>query len=139
MACTAVSAITVYHYQQGLGILLARKYGASQVPLTYFVDRDTKIKFAPQEKNMLTVFSLVIAFSVIEIMLSVASARSCDSDYRPREGSQVFWYFIFDWVKSYFCITSYLTELCVVYQRGHFVILILKANTNTAWLEDSFC
>ncbi|XP_078384010.1 uncharacterized protein LOC144666445 isoform X2 [Oculina patagonica] len=88
MACAAVSVITVYHYQQGIGILLSLKYSTSKLAQSYFVDQDTKIKFTSQEKNMLTVFSLVIAFAIIEIALSVASARSCDSGYEPREESQ---------------------------------------------------
>ena len=71
----------------GLGILLSRK---SSLNLSYFADKETKIKFNSQEKNMLAVFSLVIVFSIIEIALSVASAKSCDIGRDPQEERQVF-------------------------------------------------
>ena len=82
-----MSAATMYHYQWGIGIMLyLRNNGNSNV----IVEKDTKFKFTHQENVMLAVSSLAILFSIIEMILAFASAKSCgETGPEPSQESQV--------------------------------------------------
>lgn len=95
MACAVLSAITLCHYYLAVTNLVGNKYlkaTSFQLSFPYFLDKDIQIKYTEEEKTMLTIFSLVIIFSIVEIMLAFASARSCDAGtaYLPVRRNQVF-------------------------------------------------
>ncbi|XP_068681239.1 uncharacterized protein [Montipora foliosa] len=83
VACAAMSAATMYHYQWGIATLVERKVHY------YFVKKDTEFKFTSQENTMLAISSLAILFSIIEMILAFASAKSCgDTGYEPPQDNQ---------------------------------------------------
>lgn len=95
MACAALSAITVYHYYLAVTNLVGHKYimaTSFELSFSYFVDKDIQIKYTKEEKIMLAIFSLIIMFSIVEIMLAFASARIGDAAtaYLPVGRNQVF-------------------------------------------------
>ena len=97
VACVAMSAASMYHYQWGIGILVAQKAGS----LFYIVEKDTEFKFTDQENTMLAISSLAILFSIIEIILAFASAKSCgDTSHGPPHDNQV--HIVTDRTKGYF-------------------------------------
>ena len=76
-----MSAVTMYHYQWGIASLVRRKAGYH----LYFEE-----KFTRQENTMLAISSLAILFSIIEMILAFASAKSCgDTGYEPPQDNQV--------------------------------------------------
>ena len=86
MACAAMSAVTMYHYQWGIATFVSRKAGYH----LYFEEKDTEFKFTRQENTMLAISSLAILFSIIEMILAFASAKSCgDTGYEPPQDNQV--------------------------------------------------
>ena len=89
IACVAVSAATMYHYQFGIGHLLRDKYQNQRI-YSVLVDKKTKLEFTDQENTMLAISSLAIVFSIIEIVLAFASAKSCsDTGYNIPQENQV--------------------------------------------------
>ena len=95
MACVAVSVITVYQYYLAVTSLVGNNYIKAtnyQLRFPYFVDKDITIKYTEEEEIMLIIFSLVIIFSIVEIMLAFASARSGETGtaYLPVRRNQVF-------------------------------------------------
>jgi len=92
-----MSAATMYHYQWGIGALLHQKAGY----FLYIVEKDTEFKFTAQENTMLAISSLAILFSIIEMILAFASAKSCgDIGYEPPQDNQV--RIVTDGTKDYF-------------------------------------
>ena len=86
VACAAMSAVTMYHYQWGIATFVSRKAGYH----LYFEEKDTEFKFSRQENTMLAISSLAILFSIIEMILAFASAKSCgDTGYEPPQDNQV--------------------------------------------------
>ncbi|XP_068682924.1 uncharacterized protein [Montipora foliosa] len=86
VACAVMSAATMYHYQWGISILVYHKAG---YPF-HFVEKDTEFNFTRQENIMLAISSLAILFSIIEMILAFASAKSCgDTGYEPPQDNQV--------------------------------------------------
>ena len=86
VACVAMSAATMYHYQWGIGIMLSQK---TANPF-YIVKKDTKLEFTKQENTMLAISSLAILFSIIEMILAFALTKSCgDTGYDPPQANQV--------------------------------------------------
>ena len=81
----------MYHYQWGIGILLHVKYRDQEMGndsmeiYTNLVDKETKVEFTDQENTMLAISSLAIVFSIIEIILAFASAKSCSGHDTPQE------------------------------------------------------
>ena len=66
------------HYQWSIGILLAHKYNlATMYSPGYLASKDLKLEFTDKENTMLAISSLIIVFSIGEIILAVASAKSC--------------------------------------------------------------
>ena len=49
---------------------------------TYFVKKGTKLEYTEEEKSALAVFILVIVFSIIEMILAAAIAKSSHQGYR---------------------------------------------------------
>ena len=79
-----MSAATLYHYQWGIGIMLSQKYQF------YIVEKDIEFEFTEQENTMLGISSLAILFSIIEMILAFASAKSCgDTGYDLPQENQV--------------------------------------------------
>ena len=96
VACAAMSAATMYHYQWGIATLVYWKAGYPR----YFVKKDTEFKFTRQENTMLAISSLAILFSIIEMILAFASAKSCgDTGYEPPQDNQV--HIVTDRTKGY--------------------------------------
>ena len=96
MACVAMSAATLYHYQWGIGILLSQKTKYQ----FYIVEKEIEFEFTKQEKTMLGISSLAILFSIIEMILAFASAKSCgDTGYDPPQENQV--HLVTDRAKGY--------------------------------------
>ncbi|XP_068681231.1 uncharacterized protein [Montipora foliosa] len=88
VACAVMSAATMYHYQWGIATLVDEKAGY-WYPF-HFVEKDTEFKFTSQENTMLAISSLAILFSIIEMILAFASAKSCgDTGYEPPQDNQV--------------------------------------------------
>ena len=81
-----MSAGTTYHYQWGIiDMLYINKNVNSNI-----MEKDTKFKFTRQENIMLAVSSLAILFSIIEMILAFASAKSCgETGPEPSQESRV--------------------------------------------------
>ena len=76
----------MYHYQWGIGAMLDLKLNVN----SNIVEKDTKFKFTHQENIMLAVSSLAILFSIIEMILAFASAKSCgETGPEPSQESRV--------------------------------------------------
>lgn len=81
-----MSAATLYHYQWGIGIILSQK----TIRQFNIVEKDTEFELTDQEKTMLAISSLAILFSIIEMILAFAFAKSCgDTSYDPPQANQV--------------------------------------------------
>ena len=81
-----MSAATMYHYQWGIGILLAQKASS----FSFILEKDVEFEFTRQENTMLAISSLSIFFSIIEMILAFASVKSCDdSGSGPPQDNQV--------------------------------------------------
>ena len=83
VACVAVSAATMYRYHWAIGVLWDFKY-RDQYIFSWLVDKENKVEFTDQENTMLAISSLVIVFSIIEIVLAFASAKSCSGHDIPQ-------------------------------------------------------
>jgi len=88
MACAVISVITVCIYSSAVTSLVRSKYMSSTAKLT-------KIKYTEREKTMLGISSLVLIFSIFEIILAFASALIGDAGasgkgYQPLREIQVF-------------------------------------------------
>ena len=98
VACAAMSAATMYHYQWGIATMVDQKAGYWYY--LHFVEKDTEFKFSSQENTMLAISSLALLFSIIEMILAFASAKSCgDTGYEPHQDNQV--HIVTDRTKGY--------------------------------------
>ena len=67
----------------------------------YIVEKETEFEFTEQENTMLAISSLAILFSIIEMILAFASAKSCgDTGYDLPQENQV--HLVTDRAKGYF-------------------------------------
>ena len=73
----------MYHYYWAIGGLWHYKYQDQHIS-SWLVDKETKVEFTDQENTMLAVSSLVIVFSIIEIVLAFASAKNCSGHDIPQ-------------------------------------------------------
>ena len=93
MAGAAVSAFTVMHYHWALTNVVIHRfpinYQEDPDGYRYLVAKDIKIKYNDEEKTMIAIHSLVIMFSIFEIILAVASARSSYAEHTLPQGNQV--------------------------------------------------
>ena len=54
----------------------------------YFVKKDTKLEYTDEEKNALAVFILIIVFSIIEIILAAAIAKTSSASHQTPQTVQ---------------------------------------------------
>ena len=75
--------VYMYHYWGIDRMLFLKHWAASSfVSLdTYFVKKHTKLEYTEEEKSALAVFILIIVFSIIEMILAAAIAKSSDQGY----------------------------------------------------------
>ena len=75
-----VSAVVLEAYTWALKTLLGFKFYEHRNDNTegfrYFWAKDTKIKFEDQENTMIAIHALIVIFTICEIILAVATARS---------------------------------------------------------------
>ena len=92
VACILFSAMTVYIYHHfGCRVILLYKHvdEDSFDSFTYpFVKKDTKPEYMDKEKNALAVFILVIIFSIIEIILAAAIAKTSTASHQTPQTLQ---------------------------------------------------
>ena len=79
MACILYSAITISTYHRwGIEKILFNKHlreNSFDSP-SYFVKKDAKLDYTEKEKAALAVFSVIIIFSIFEIILTIAIVKS---------------------------------------------------------------
>ena len=90
VACILFSAMTVYTYHLwGCRLVLLYKHAAEDSFDSFpFVKKDTKLEYTDEEKNALAVFILVIIFSIIEIVLAAAIAKTSSASHQTPETVQ---------------------------------------------------
>ena len=82
MACVLFSTMTVYIYHSwGTSLLIQRKFEFFDArPVEEenrdFLEEDVKFQYTNKEKTALAVFTLITIFSIIEIILAAAIAKS---------------------------------------------------------------
>lgn len=78
IASVVVSAVVLEAYSWALKSLLGFKYDKydNTEGFRYFWAKDTKIKFEDQENTMIAIHALIVIFTICEIILAVATARS---------------------------------------------------------------
>ena len=86
MACIIYAAITVLRYQYwGVELLAIRTITQNadyfDTEKWWFVGKNVKPEYTKQENDALAVFSIIIVFSVIEIILAAALAKVSDSSH----------------------------------------------------------
>ena len=91
VTCAAISAITMYHYLYAWSQLVAVSQSSrtSNTLDPYFLTTDKEAKYTPKEKSMVAVSFLTIMFSIIEIILAVATIRSSDVGDKGSQEPQV--------------------------------------------------
>ena len=98
--------MTVYMYHNNgvdwLLILKHRKADSFVSKNSYFVKKDTKLEYTEQEKSALAVFILIIVFSIIEMILAPAIAKSSDKRYQePRDQPHPMYYMSYQVSRPY--------------------------------------
>ena len=78
-----VSAVVLGEYTWALKDLLSFKY------VHFFSAEDTKIKFEVQENTMVAIYALIVIFTICEIILAVATARSGETGRQSPQENQV--------------------------------------------------
>ena len=78
-----VSAVVLGEYTWALNDLLSFKY------VHFFSAEDTKIKFEDQENTMVAIYALIVIFTICEIILAVATARSGETGRQSPQENQV--------------------------------------------------
>ena len=84
MASVVVSVITVYIYSSAVTSLVRTKYMSSTATYSLIMDKMTQINYTEQEKTMLGISSLVLIFSIFEIIVAFASAMIGNADAAGR-------------------------------------------------------
>ena len=91
-----VSAVVLEAYSWALRTLLGFKYGKydgsnnSNAPsFPYIWAKDAKIKFEDQENTMIAIHALIVIFTICEIILAVATARSGETGRQSPQENQV--------------------------------------------------
>ena len=54
----------------------------------FFITKDTKVEYTDEEKNALAVFILMIIFSIIEIVLAAAIAKTSSASHQTPQTLQ---------------------------------------------------
>ena len=87
LACIMYSAMTVFVYRRwGIEVLLFQKYYWAEYSFdsnpSDFVKKGTKLEYTYEEKTALAVFILIIIFSIIEIILAAAIAKTSGASHQ---------------------------------------------------------
>ena len=93
IASVVVSAVVLEAYTWALKTLLGFKFYEHRNDNTegfrYFWAKDTKIKFEDQENTMIAIHALIVIFTICEIILAVATARSGETGRQSPQENQV--------------------------------------------------
>ena len=93
IASVVVSAVVLEAYTWALKTLLGFKFYEHRNDNTegfrYFWAKDTKIKFEDQENTMIAIHALIVIFTICEIILAVATARSGETGRQSPHENQV--------------------------------------------------
>ena len=87
LACIMYSAMTVFVYHQwGIDLLLFFKHQAeNSFDSSDFVKKGTKLEYTDEEKIALAVFILISIFSIIEIILAAAIAKTSGASHQATQ------------------------------------------------------
>ena len=92
VACILFSAMTMYLYHYwGSRLVLFYKHVAEDSFDSYpdfFVKKDTKLEYTDEEKNALAVFTLMVIFSIIEIIIAAAIAKTSSASHQTPQTLQ---------------------------------------------------
>ena len=91
IASVVVSAVVLEAYSWALKFLLGFKYYKydNTESFRYFWAKDAKIKFEDQENTMIAIHALIVIFTICEIILAVATARSGETGRQSPQENQV--------------------------------------------------
>ena len=91
IASVVVSAVVLEAYSWALKSLLGFKYDKydNTEGFSFFWAKDTKIKFEDQENTMIAIHALIVIFTICEIILAVAIARSSETGRQSPQENQV--------------------------------------------------
>ena len=91
IASVVVSAVVLEAYSWALKSLLGFKYDKydNTEGFPFFWAKDTKIKFEDQENTMIAIHALIVIFTICEIILAVATARSSETGRQSPQENQV--------------------------------------------------
>lgn len=90
IASVVVSAVVLEAYSWALKALLGFKYDKydNTEGFPFFWAKDTKIKFEDQENTMIAIHTLIVIFTICEIILAVATARSSETGRQSPQENQ---------------------------------------------------
>ncbi|XP_066023440.1 uncharacterized protein [Pocillopora verrucosa] len=90
IASVVVSAVVLEAYSWALKALLSFKYDKydNTEGFSFFWAKDTKIKFEDQENTMIAIHALIVIFTICEIILAVATARSGETGRQSPQENQ---------------------------------------------------
>nr|XP_058940324.1 uncharacterized protein LOC131768616 [Pocillopora verrucosa] len=90
IASVVVSAVVLEAYSWALKFLLGFKYYKydNTEGFRYFWAKDAKIKFEDQENTMIAIHALIVIFTICEIILAVATARSGETGRQSPQENQ---------------------------------------------------
>lgn len=90
IASVVVSAVVLEAYSWALKALLGFKYNKydNTEGFPFFWAKDTKIKFEDQENTMIAIHTLIVIFTICEIILAVATARSSETGRQSPQENQ---------------------------------------------------
>ncbi|CAH3143768.1 unnamed protein product [Pocillopora meandrina] len=90
IASVVVSAVVLEAYSWALKALLSFKYDKydNTEVFSFFGAKDTKIKFEDQENTMIAIHALIVIFTICEIILALATARSGETGCQSPQENQ---------------------------------------------------
>ncbi|XP_058940317.2 uncharacterized protein [Pocillopora verrucosa] len=95
VASVVVSAVVLEAYSWALRTLLGFKYDkydgsnySNAQSFPYLWAKDAKIKFEDQENTMIAIHALIVIFTICEIILAVATARSGETGRQSPQENQ---------------------------------------------------
>lgn len=83
--------MTVYVYRWGIQTIVMDKYDKESnepYPGSQFMKKDVKLEYTDKEKTALTVFILIIIFSIMQIILAAFILKSNDASYQTPQTPQ---------------------------------------------------
>lgn len=90
IASVVVSAVVLNAYSWALKVLLHFKYYKynNTEGFPFFWVKDAKIRFEDQENTMIAIYALIVIFTICEIILAVATARSGETGRQSPQENQ---------------------------------------------------